>query len=449
MLVKRTDNEDRRFLVVVLLIGLALRLFWLFEVGGSLVRTYGSAEASRVALAIAQGRGIADAYYPGYGPTAHMMPVSPAIAGFLLWLLGPQTAASNLALLGWCLVQVGIGILLLRLLFQSLGADRVTTRWGAGLLALGMPFVTQETIDFRYWDGAAALCLAATNLLLISRAERQPPRDWGQFAGIAALAAVTMFVSPPVGLATGLCWTIFALRQLDFRRCMRLGVLTAAALALVFTPWAVRNARTFGEPVLMRSNFGLELAIANHPRALSGEPAEVVHARRLAEVHPYQVSSGGPHLIGPAGEVAYSHALAARTWRWIAANPASFAILYGRHLREFFFPDAWEMYFSGWPAMAAARTNFMSLVDLLGLIGLGAGLYRRRRSYWLLAVFVGALSFPYGLFEPTTSHIYPAYGLFAFLAVEAVTGLAAAGRRKFRSSVELSGGEMEQAQVGG
>jgi hypothetical protein len=447
MLAKRTDNGDRGFLVIMLLIGLALRLFWLFEVGGSLARTYGSAEASRVALAIAQGRGIADAYYPGYGPTAHMMPVSPAIAGFFLWLLGPQTAASNIALLGWCLAQVGVGILLLRLLFRSLGADRVTCRWGVALLALGMPFVTQETIDFRYWDGAAALCLAAANLLLISRAERQPPREWAQLAGIAALAAVTLFVSPPVGLASGLCWAIFALRTLDFRRCMRLGALTAAALVLVFTPWAVRNARTFGEPVLMRSNFGLELAIANHPRALSGEPAEVVHVRRLAEIHPYQPSGAGPHLIGPGGEVAYSHALAARTWQWIAANPASFAILYGRHLREFFFPDAWEMYFSGWPAMAGARTNLMSIVDLLGLLGLGAGLYRRRRSYWILAVFVGGLSLPYGLFEPTTSHMYPAYGLFAFLAVETVAGLVAAARRKLRFSVELPGGEMEEAQA--
>jgi hypothetical protein len=420
MLLMSDESGERRFLLFALLGGVVLRLMWLAHAEGSITRTFGSAEASRVALAVARGRGIADAYYPGYGPTAHMMPVSPAIAGFLLWLFGPETAASNLALLVWCLVQVGLGILIMRLVFESLGANAMVMRWGTAALCLVTPFITQETIDFRYWDGAAALCLAGANLLTISRLEQQSARDCRQFCIVAALAAATLFVSPPVGFATGACWAVFALTRLHFRQCVLLVLLTAAAIILVFTPWVVRNERAFGEPVLMRSNFGLELAIANHPAALSDTAPEIVHAQRLSEIHPFQASPNPPFMVKPGGEVAYSRALGQQTWRWIAANPVSFAILYVRHLREFFFPDTWEIYFSGWSGLAAARTTVMSCVDLLGLAGLTFGLYRRRRGYWMLALFLVALSLPYGLFEPTTSHMYPAYCALAFLAVEAI-----------------------------
>jgi hypothetical protein len=60
------------------------------------------------------------------------------------------------------------------------------------------------------------------------------------------------------------------------------------------------------------------------------------------------------------------------------ANPRSFAVLCFRHLREFYFPDRWELYFSGWSGMAGARAALMSLIDLLGLIGLIFALYRRQ-----------------------------------------------------------------------
>lgn len=441
-------KEDRPLLAILLLGGMALRLFWLAHVGGSIVGTYGSAEASRIALAVAQGRGIADAYYPGYGPTAHMMPVSPAIAGFLLWMLGPQTAASNIALLCWCLAQVGIAIILLRLLFESLGADAVTVRWGTALLCLVTPFITQETIDFRYWEGAIALCLGTANLLAISRIERDPRSGWRLFAGIAALEAATLFVSPPVGLATGACWAAVALRRFDLRDCVQLAGLAAAAVLLVFTPWAVRNARVFGEPVLARSNFGLELAIGNHPGALSAERPEIIHVRRVAAIHPFQASAQPPLVVRPGGEVAYSHALAVRTWDWIANNRLSFARLYARHLREFFFPETWELYFSGWSGMAAPRAAIMSLVDLLGLIGLAIALVRQRR-YWIVALFVTVLALPYGLFDPTTTHMYPAYSLLAFLAVESVTSARKSLiRLRGKDSAKLTVRHVQQAQVG-
>lgn len=433
--------RERIFLTVSLLGGLGLRLLWLAQVGGSIAKTYGSAEASRIALAVAQGRGIADAYYPGYGPTAHMMPASPAIAGLFLWLLGPETRASNLVLLSWSLLQVGGAILLLRCLFRRLGMHPAVIRWTTVILSLLTPFITQETIDFRYWEGASALCLAATNLVLISRMGQSCRPSVRELALVAALAALTLFVSPPVGLATGLCWTVVAFRRFDVQRTVQLGLLTAAAIALVLTPWVIRNERAFGEPVLFRSNFGLEFAIANHRGALADEAPELIHVRRVAAIHPFQGAAQPPFVVKPGGEVAYSHTLARQTWAWVAANPFSFGRLYFRHLRQFFFPETWELYFSGWSDFAAARAILMSMVDLAGLIGLGVALYRRRRGYGTVAIFLAGLSLQYALFEPTTTHMYPAYCILAFLAVDLVNCWAKA------LLSERAGGHMKEAQA--
>jgi hypothetical protein len=416
-------DDERRIFALLLLAGVALRLLWLGNAAGPIAGTFGSAEASRVALAVAQGRGIADAYYQGYGPTAHLMPVSPAIAGFLLWLFGPGSAGANLALLGWCLAQVGIAYTLLRALFRQVGADPVVTRWGSAILCLATPFAPQETIDFRYWEGALALGLGAANLLLIARLEdRNLELDWRTMMLVAGLFAITLLVCPPVAIAAGACWAVFSLRRLSLMHCIQLGSMTVAAVALVIGPWAMRNQRELGAPILLRSNFGLEFAIANHPAALSDRAPDRVFAERIAQIHPYQTDAP-PFRVRPGGEVAYSRALGSQTWKWVAAHPAGFARLCLRHLSEFYFPRPWQMSFSGWGGMRAPRVIVIGLVNLLGLIGLCIGLHRRRRGYAMLAIYLAALSLPYALFEPTARYIYLAYALLAFPAVEALIWL--------------------------
>ncbi|WP_404333410.1 hypothetical protein AB2M62_10090 [Sphingomonas sp. MMS12-HWE2-04] len=332
-------RDDKRFLLLMLLGGLALRLIWLVQVNGPIDGFYGSAEATHVALAFARHRSIADAYFEGYGPTAHLLPVLPAIAGSILWLFGPGSSAANIALLAWSLLQVGAAYLLLRRLFERLGADPLVTRWGMALLCLALPFAPQETIDFRYWEGAAALCLAACNLLWIAAFDAGRAFDRRAMLCVAALSAITFFVCPPVGLAVDGCWAIFALRRLPVRRWLAFGALSAAALAVLLVPWALRNERALGTPVMLRSNFGLEFALANHPAAVSGRAPEYVFADRLLEIHPYQkLGKGQAALRAAGGEVAYSRELGRKTWLWIAAHPADFARLSLRHLREFFFP---------------------------------------------------------------------------------------------------------------
>lgn len=426
-----TRRDDTRFLLLLLLGGVVLRLIWLIKVQGGIAGPFIYGEASRIALAVAREGSIADAYYRGYGPTAHLLPVVPGIVGFLLWLTGPGTAAASVTLLTWSLAQMVGGWLLLRALFGRLGVDPLVTRWAMVLLCLAPVFVQQETIDFRYWDGAAGLCLAVLNMLQIQRYEGRPDLGWRDMFGIAALSAVTFFTCPPVGLATNICWAIFALRRLKLVRCIQLAALSAAALAMLVTPWAVRNAYVLGEPVLLRSNLGADLALANHPDAVSGRAPETIFADRLWAITPWQPGPGRAALANAGGEVAYARQLGDETWRWIAANPGSFAMLSLRHLSELFFPRPWQMYFSGWEEMRTARALTISLVNLLGLIGLALGLWQRRRGYWMLAVYLGVVAMPFAFLQPTVRYVYFIYGVLAFLAVEAVlAGVRAAASQK-------------------
>ena len=422
-------QDEAHFLMLLLAGGVLLRLLWLWLSHNALGELLDAGEASRVALAFAQQGSLADAYFQGQGPTAHLLPTNPAIAGSILWLFGLGSTVASLVLLGWSLLQTFAAILLLRALFSALGAGERTLRWGTALLCLLPLFVQQETIDFRYWEGAMAVTLGAANLLLLVTLEELPVLKPRVMLGIAALAAVTFFVSPPVGLAVDLCWAIFALRRLPFREMLKFAGLSAAALALLVGPWALRNQTVLGAPILLRSNFGLELAVANHPAALSDRASEYVFADRLRDIHPSGNTKTRALIAERGGEIRHAQALGTESRRWIAANPADFARLYMRHIREFFFPRPWQMYFTGWEGMREGRAYGVSIIQLLGLIGLAMGLRSRRRGYWLLAVYVAALALPFGLFQPMARYIYLIYGLLAFLAVEALLLMAGAFRK--------------------
>jgi hypothetical protein len=415
-------GSEWRFLSLVAAGGLAIRLIWLWRVHGRVLDFLSGAEAGRAALSVARHGIVGDAYFIGQGASAHLLPINPMISGGLLWAFGPGSTGANLALLIWSLAQVTAGYLLVRALFAELDANPFVLRWGTALLFLAIPFVPQETIEFRYWEGGSALCLAALNLLLAVRLDKRGTLDRGMLPIVAGLSAITFFVSPVVGLAVDLCWAVVALRRLPFVRACWFGIASALALALLIAPWAIRNERMLGEPVLLRSNFGLELAMANHQAALDSPlPPAYVFDDRFHQIHPSDPEAGlRPLMKQRGGEVRYSRMLARRTEAWIAAHPAGFARLCLRHLREFFLPEAWQMYFTGWEGMRTPRALAIAAVDLAGLAGLLLGSFGDRRRYWMPLLYVFAVALPYSLFQPIARYTYLVYPILAFAAIETI-----------------------------
>ncbi|TGX52181.1 hypothetical protein E5A73_15355 [Sphingomonas gei] len=425
---------ERRFLLLVFGAGLLLRLLLLAARDDGLSGFYGAGEATRVALALARTGSFADAYYQGYGPTAHLLPISPGTAGALFWLFGAGSIPANLALLAWSLAQTFAAYLLLRRLAITLDMDPLAVRCGTALLCLLPVFAPQETIDFRYWEGASALALAALNLLLILHVDAAQKAGAPLILAAAALSALTFFLSPAAGLGTYACWALVALVRLGWNRALGLGAASAAALALLVAPWMLRNAAVMGTPIPLRSNFGLELAIANHPAAVNSAHPDETFAQRLLQVHPYHSPAARIALRAAGGESAYSAALGAEARAWIAAHPLAFVQLSATHLSEFFVPRPWQFHFSSGNEARHLRALIIGLASIVGLAGLAFGLARRRRGYWLLATYVALAASPYAIVQPVPRYSYIVWPLLVFLAAEAVVR----ARQRLRGAAAVS-----------
>ncbi len=421
-------TADRREIALLLVLGLSIRYIWLVAVGGAWQQV-DIGEATHAAYAFAYGKGIADAFFPGQGPTAHLLPTTILISGSILRVFGPESGAANLVLAGWALAQSFAGYLLLRLLFARIGTDPAAPRAGLALLCLLPAFAPQEGCDFRFWEGALAACLAAGNLLLLERLDRGSVSGWRPLIAAAALSALTFFVSPPVGLAVDLCWAVYAFRRLPLRTTLAFAAMSAAALALLIAPWALRNQRVMGQPIPLRSNFGLELALANHPAALSDAPRGDVFRARVLAIHPFDNPPAIAALRSAGGEVAYSSMLGRETWAWIRAHPADFLRLSLRHYRQFYVPDTRQLRFTNWRDLVQPRAIVLQLVGMLGIAGLAWGLARRKRFYGYIALYVATAGLPYALVQPVPRYSYLIYGILAYLAAQLLVDLGRVARR--------------------
>lgn len=422
------QHGGRGLVAALLATGLVLRLKWL-ELTETSTRFLDLGEAAHAAVAFAEQGVIADAYFAGQGPTAHVMPVMVAIAAAIFRLFGTNSASASLALTAWSLAQVFASYLLIRQLFRRIGAVPHVLAGGLAILTLVPAHIVQESVDFRYWEGALATCLATLNLLLIIELDQRPDNKRRDFVLVAALTAVTFFVSPTIGLAVDGCWAWFAFRRLSFPRIVQFAGICAAALALVVAPWMLRNQQQLGSPVALRSNFGLELAIANHPGAVSATDPTAAYSARFLELHPFGGPQGAARLRAAGGEVAYSRQLGAEARSWIAEHPLHFSALSLRHYGQFYVPERWQEKLTNWQHWNRPRNDAIGLISLLGLIGLAWGLVRRRPYYGLLAIYIGLAGLPYALVQPIPRYSYVIWGVMAFLTAQLVVDLGVAFRR--------------------
>src|ERR1700722_12657824 len=107
--------------ILLLTIAIAERTAWSFLRSGD---PY-VGEAENVSLAIARGAGFADAYFVGSGPTAHLMPTTPLLAGIIFKMFGSLSPLSNVVLVTWAIAQMVLNYVLLFRLFERLGSSRI------------------------------------------------------------------------------------------------------------------------------------------------------------------------------------------------------------------------------------------------------------------------------------------------------------------------------------
>jgi hypothetical protein len=310
---------------------------------------------------------------------------------------------------------------------RAAGMRPGVARAGLLVLAISPAMLAQEAADFRVWEGALALCLACANLLMLLAWERDDRFGVRHMALAAGTTALTFFVSPPAGIGIAACWGLFACRHLTLGRLALFAFGGALATALFLTPWAVRNAEAFGRFVPLRSNFGLELALANHDAALAGSPRDATFNARIDAIHPFN-SPAAAARVRQVGEIAYAASLGEEAKRWIAAHPGDFLNLTLRHYRQFYLPDEWQMRATVWRNATWLRLVPIWLASLLGLTGLTIGAWRGRRvdGYLLLYVLVAGL--PYAIVQPVPRYSYLVYGVLTLAAVRLIYEILALRR---------------------
>lgn len=410
----------RRQWIVCLLVavGTAERMAW-----NALRPTSGaSGEAMHIASAIGAGRGFADAYRVGQGPTAHMLPISPGIAGSVYRLLGVGSPASEVLLACWSIGLAMTTYCLLYRAFIRLGVPRWARIGALACGCLAPAYFNAEAVDFRVWDGGLAAMLMALllerTLALAARAEAPRAAAW-----LGALTALLFFVNPPLGVAGGAALALLIVQRRWWRAAPTAATAALLVLALLVGPWAIRNHQQLGRTILLRDNAGLELALANYPGAAAGDHRAKFLAR-LEAIHPAVSLPAYDSMVAAGGEAAYAAQLGAETKRWMAANKPEVVGLLLLHLRQSLVPQSWQFDVFGRALPPLLRGLITDAAGVLGLFGLAAALLARRPGWIYPAVIVVTWAVLTSPFQPATRYTYLIYPLMLFCAAGGVAQIA-------------------------
>jgi hypothetical protein len=423
------EKRERLLLCLAILIALSERAAWAML----RPRSGSGGEAHNVAIALASGRGFADAFRVGQGPTDHLMPTTPAFAGAVYSIFGINTPFSEFILWAVATGLVLTSYLLYYRAFGRGGAPRWARLVAFWFLCATPTYVQQESTDFRTWDGALSAFLCALfldRLFLLLNSRKIRPAD---ILTMAFLAAAAFFTKPPFGLGIYAASGLFCVLNLRGRPLITALLVAPTILALFLVPWGLRNQASMGEFLLMRDNAGLELAISQYDGALAPIDGRERRFQRLREVHPM-----GPafHKLTAMGEPAYNRMLGRQTKEWMQAHPEEVGQIMFMHLRQIVTPPPWLFRLWGSGKLATLRAFCASVAGVLGILGLIAGVACRRREWIYLAVFLAAPLLAYLVFQPLPRYIYLFYAPFAFSA----TGLVLLGRSlRGRNSTAISG----------
>lgn len=308
------------------------------------------------------------------GPTAHVTPIYPLYLAAIFRVLG----FSEIGIATVAMVLLAMHVVYPLLLFAA--ARKLFEYDGAGLTAAGFAIVWPT-----FPITTECECIFTANLLLICCLLSFPWSRNGRFrlqhaaaAGVisgalALLTATTLMISIP--------W--FAFLYLSSKGRTReapvAAGLYAAGLLAALAPWVLRNQMSLGAPVLLRSNFGFELALSNNNAAAPTQMQNAFNGT-YESLHP-NTSEGEAARAAAAGEIAYNRQRLGDALSWIRGHPNRFVELTLKRIFYYWFPYPGEFGFYSFRSW---------LLTPLACGGLMLLFRRRVRVAWF---FAGALLF--------------------------------------------------------
>jgi 4-amino-4-deoxy-L-arabinose transferase-like glycosyltransferase len=323
-------------------------------------------EMGRIGRALALGAGFSNPFHGETGPTAWEPPLYPFLIAGVFKVFGIYSRTSALVLLSINSVFSALTCVPIFLIGKRCFNERVAV-WTAWTWALLPPIIFWCT-RWVWETSLAALLLAVIFWLTLVMEEADDLKLWlgfGLLWGVAALTNPSLLSFLP---ASGL-WVWW--RRARQGRTSLGGVGLAAVMFFAcIAPWLVRNYRTFGQPIFIRSNFGAELRLGNGPGA-NGLWMEYLHpTKNVVQMQWYR----------EMGEMAYVAERKREAMAFIREDYGRFA---GLCLKRFVF------YWSGLPhspdesRLAPVGNSLYLASSLLACWGVGRAIRKRRPGAWL------------------------------------------------------------------
>ncbi len=315
----------------IFLIGVIVRVTMIL-VGG----TYSAPrhfELELVAISLSEVGSYANAFGSSSGPTAHFAPIYPIFLALIFKIFGTDVM-SELIRQVFNTVFIAFHYALLPFLAK---ACRLPVSAGvlAGLLGAILPF--HFLSEVRGQESALA-ALALVCLCLLSL-KYMSSRNIGQLRavilgvswGVGAL--ITPSLIPVLGgfmFLRGI--TSYGDSFFSFiKEVATIGVV----IALVLSPWAIRNYIQLGDLIWTRSSLGVELNMSNNDLASAAWLDNT--AGREKGGHPWESTSEYQEYL-EVGEVEYNRKKLATAVNWIRENPGRFLALTAKRIQYFWLP---------------------------------------------------------------------------------------------------------------
>ena len=288
------------------------------------------------------------------GPSAWTAPVYPLVVALAFRLFGVFSHAAAFALLAFNSIFAAFTSWTIYRISGRLCNETVAL-WSGWVWAL-LPSSFYFSVFWIWETTLSAFLLSALFLLTLVLEERSRLSYWcgyGVLWGIAGLTNPSLLVWLP--FAAG--WIV-----VHYNRRRQPLVLAVIVSALVFcltlSPWLVRNYFAFGNPLLLRGGFGINLRAGNNPAAQGWWVTDYT-CNNPSFLEQYK-------RFGESEFVAYEGHMARQ---WIAEHPRRFTVL---TLRRIVF------FWAGIPHQGAGegKNAVFVLFSLLSLLGLALAIKR-------------------------------------------------------------------------
>jgi 4-amino-4-deoxy-L-arabinose transferase-like glycosyltransferase len=367
-----------------------LRLLALYFIGRheSVTGPYGY-EAGRIAESIASGRGFSSPLGSVQtGATAWLCPIFPYLMAAVFRVCGIFTLTSLLVIQILNCAFVSLTVFPIHAIARrSFGAPYESSYQNnvallASWLWVFLPSAIHTPVADIWDTSLTGLLFALIFWSTLAIREEQSALRWASYGALWAMGALTNASLLSI-LPFFIGWLVFSRPETSDGRLAR-AALSVFVLALLLTPWTIRNHRALGEWLPLRSNFGLELWLGNN---LAGSDVNSF------ALHPFQNPSEASRFKS-LGEIEYMREKQYEAIAFMRAQPGTTVHLIARRVALYWFAVSDRPRFDWRTAPRYVRHLVFPNLLMILFAWLGAAIaLRARRPGAMLFVFA-LLVFP-------------------------------------------------------